>query len=200
MTSEDQSNEASTGTNEEPEEVTEEEHEHQDRPDEQPPFHLNRDGRPSGTPIPPGAETVDTETVTSPKSKRVMLRAERHDEVEISLVVSGMTKVPQRFTVVKRTETYFGPKLLLDPVDVDSSNWMLTCPGPNTQLILWKYITGTEDKWHAGRVPVSEVRARISDFESYEMCSVCGEPLKSMWHERLSVAGVCDTEEVNDVR
>lgn len=144
-------------------------------------------------PTPPGAEVIDTEPITTSSSKRVMLRAERHDEIEISLVVSGTPQIPKKLTVMQRTETYYGPQLTCIPADSDdNTNYMLTCPGPQSQLILWKYITGTENKWRTGVVPISEVQARIDEVKQYNLCEHCGKPLKDLWHERLSALGLCE--------
>jgi hypothetical protein len=153
-------------------------------------------GRSPRRPTPPGTETVGSEPATGYDSKTVMLRAERHDEIEITSVENGMRNVPERFVVVRRDETYYGPSLLLDRASEDhSENYELTCPGRNSQLMLWMAVTGKDDQWRNGWMPVSEVRAKIADIEQYNECDICGDPLKDIWHERLSAVGICDEVE-----
>lgn len=140
-----------------------------------------------------GDETAGTEPVADSRSKQVMLRAERHDTVEIVGWESPGPgeNWPHEFTVAKRNETYYGPCLVLHAeVDGEDQNYRLTCPGPNTHLLLWASLTDNEGfrhSWH----PIAEVRATIADVEQYNICDHCGEPLRNQWHERLSAIGAC---------
>jgi hypothetical protein len=160
---------------------------------------VSHTGRPKGAPTPPGSELIgDFRPSTTALSKRVMLDAERHDEVTITRALRGVTEVPEELTVIQRTDTYFGPKLMLHAeVDGEDQNWLLTCPGPQSQLILWKAVTGKHHQWRSSWIPVSEVRAKISGVEQYRICDHCGEPLRDLWHERLAVFGLCEGGDVN---
>lgn len=143
-------------------------------------------------------EHPETESVTTYDSKMVMLRAERHDQVDILSVEtklhSGRT-VPESLTVVRRTDPYFGPKLLLDGA---SENYLLTAPGPDTQLLLW---CGefADDGLRRGWQKLAEVTARFDDEQpQYDLCPMCGEPLKTLEHEREAAFGMCpNTDETN---
>jgi hypothetical protein len=155
------------------------------------------DTRPGDMPLPPGAELAGGGPVTHTGSKTVMLRAERDDEIEILQVVRGARNVPEESTVLRRTDAYFGPQLLLH-ADVDGAdqNWQLTCPGPNTHLILWKANTAKDGEWRDGWVPLSEVKAKLAAVEQYRMCDVCDRPIRGMWHARLSAVEACEGVEI----
>lgn len=158
---------------------------------DEPDFFLGATGRHPTMPTPPGADVEEGDVITEHRSKTVMLRAERHDEIEVSLVVNGQTHVPKEYTVVRRDDTYYGPSLTLHAeVDDEDRNYMLTCPGPNTQLILWQALSGKEGEWRSGWIPIAEVTAQIDGTEQYRICDECGEPLRGIWHERLAAFGV----------
>jgi hypothetical protein len=126
-----------------------------------------------------------------------MLDGERHDEIEIQQRVRGASEIPERLEITRRVVTYYGPELACTPVDDDASGtYRLTCPGPNSQLILWKTITGAEEYWKEGYAPIAEVKATLGDLEQYNICDHCGRPLRGLWHERLSAVGAC--EDVDD--
>lgn len=143
---------------------------------------------------PPSLRVADeslagTKPVTDSDAKTVMLRAERHDVLERTGVVERFTSaaLPRAFTVVQRTTTYYGPRLLLEAAD---ANWLLTAPGPDTQLLLWREHTddaGYRERWaHA-----AEITATIADTDQYDVCGQCGNPIRSAEHERLATLGEC---------
>lgn len=119
---------------------------------------------------------------TTPESKRVMLRAERKDTIAIE---DGPI---EEATVARRTDPYFGPKLLLH--HEETGNWMLTAPGPQSQLMLWEAVTNEND-FREGWEQWGEVRAGLLDTKQYDICSYCGEPIKTIDHERQSLFGAC---------
>lgn len=129
--------------------------------------------------------------VTDSRSKSVMLRAERKDRIVITDVdemydVGG--GIPDEFTVARRTQPYFGPKLLLD---TGAENYMLTAPGPNSQLLLWSPVKH-EDGGREGWRKMAEVQADFGDeLPQYDICSACNEPIKTMEHQREAAFGVC---------
>lgn len=177
--------------------------------DEQPDWYNGHDGRPGDMPTPPGAvlaqdgaRSSPSGTITTPLSKRVMLRAERHDEIEIGHVVNGFNRVPERYTVVERQACFHGVVLTLHgEIDGTDYNFQLTSPGPNTQLILWMSLTAPESPWRNGWVPIAEVTAHLADVEQYNVCKHCDRPIKDAWHERLSIFGACeglDSPEMGD--
>lgn len=158
--------------------------------EEFPNWHRGAHGRHPRMPSPPGSN-VDRDVITDASSKQVMLRAERKDDIEITLVVGGKNRIPKKYTVIQRTHTYYGPKLMLHAeFEGQDLNYQLTCPGPNTQLILWRSFTGVERRWRNGWIPIAEVTARITDTKQYRLCDECGEPIKGIWHERMEVFGI----------
>lgn len=129
--------------------------------------------------------------VTAYDSKMVALRAERHDEIlvnEVEHEFRPSSQFPDRFTVAQRTETYFGPKLLLDS---ETDNFLLTAPGPDSQLLLWKGEQSV-DGFRRGWLKLAEVRVEFGEsLPQYDLCPYCGEPLKTLEHERLAGFGEC---------
>lgn len=141
-------------------------------------------------------EHSDGEPLTEYDSKIVMLRAERHDVVEIQEVATELVpnvNVPEQFKVERRTSTYFGPKLLLEAA---GRNYLLTAPGPETQLLLWTAETGPDGfrkKWSK----TAEVTAKFADERpQYDLCPVCGEPMQTLEHEREAAFGTCPNAEL----
>ena len=136
-------------------------------------------------------DTPGEEPVTDYNSKIVMLRAERHDHLHISEVVTQLRQagdIPSEATVVRRTNPYFGPKLLLHSGD---TNYLLTAPGPDTQLLLWYpklNANGERCDWEK----LAEVKAAFADDQpQYDLCSECGEPMQTLEHERRAAMGQC---------
>lgn len=136
-------------------------------------------------------EIDGTDPETNHQSKRVMIRSERHDTVEITDVVQGSWDLPKRYTVVQRKRTYYGPCLILYNEDSTGVNYRLTCPGPDTQLLLWQSV-GDEEGRIQTWAKVAEVQADIVDTEQYQICEHCDEPLKTLEHERLAIFGACE--------
>lgn len=124
-------------------------------------------------------------------SKMVMLRAERGDMVQIVDVVTRLDRdedVPSETTVVKRTTPYFGPKLVLA---ADEESYLLTAPGPDTQLLLWvgNYLD-TDERY--GWNKLAEVTAQFADDQpQYDLCPECGQPIQTIEHERKAAVGRC---------
>lgn len=131
------------------------------------------------------------EPTTTYDSKIVMLRAERHDRIRIENVVTSISPgqaIPDELTVVKRTTAYFGPKLVAESA---GSNYLLTAPGPSSQLVLWHTNEGPDGlrgEWEK----LAEVTAKFEDDQpQYDLCPICGEPLKTLEHEREAAFGSC---------
>lgn len=120
-------------------------------------------------------------TETSYDSKKVAMRAEAGD----SVVLEGYGE----FTVVRRSDPYFGPKITLAPAEADAEfNVMLTAPGPDSQLQLW-WPERDDPGWRSGWVRGAEVTAKLVDTKQYDICS-CGEPIKSAEHAKRSLMRV----------
>lgn len=133
----------------------------------------------------------DASPITENSSKSLMIKATRGDEISISEVVEHFEpqyEIPQKVEVVHRTETYYGPKL---ETESNGSHYLITAPGPNVQLIFWKAITDGEGylkRWEQ----IGEVKADFTDnIPQYDICQNCGEPLKSVEHERLAAFNSC---------
>ena len=135
--------------------------------------------------VDPGPPTTDY------GSKMVMLRAERHDEIHVSEIRTQIQQgadIPSKATVVKRSTPYFGPKLVLTD---DEQSYLLTAPGPDTQLLLW---VGNEsdDGERYGWNKLAEVTAQFADDQpQYDLCPECGQPMQTIEHERKAAVGQC---------
>jgi hypothetical protein len=131
------------------------------------------------------------EPVTEYSSKMVMLRAERHDIVQILDVHSRFRQsvdIPSEATVKKRSTPYYGPKIVLSGED---RSYLLTAPGPDSHLILWKgkYL---DDGERYGWEKLAEVSAQFADDQpQYDLCPECGNPLQTLEHERKAAVGRC---------
>lgn len=117
--------------------------------------------------------------VTDYDSKTVMLRAERGDKIAVEDY--GM------MTVAKRTQPYFGPRLILYDEESDQ-NWQLTSPGPASQLQIWESVTD-EDGFREGWRKAAEVTAELVETKQYDICA-CGEPVKTQEHARMAYLGI----------
>lgn len=128
---------------------------------------------------------------TEYSSKMVMLRAERGDNIQVIDVVTRLTQngdIPSETTVVRRTTPYFGPKLVLT---ADEESYLLTAPGPDTQLLLWSgnYLADGE---RYGWDKLAEVTTQFADDQpQYDLCPECGQPIQTMEHERKAAVGRC---------
>lgn len=130
------------------------------------------------------AGTIDGNPKTNPETKRVMVRAERKDELEITAVDSHLEEVsvPDTVTVVQRLMTYYGPKLR---VEADDEQYLVTAPGPDTQALLWHQ---RDSAWHKA----AEIRLDFTgSLPEYDICPDCGEPLSTIAHERRAAIGAC---------
>lgn len=111
---------------------------------------------------------------TSHESKKVMMRAEHRDEINVETL--GLCEV------VQRIHTYYGPKLRIEPITEErSKQYILHAPGPRSELQL-SSVSGKE---------LRNVSAEIEDVKQYDICLECGEPLKTTEHRRESVIGAC---------
>lgn len=118
-----------------------------------------------------------TEREATFNSKRVMIRAENGDSIKIG---------DNEYFVDRRSETFYGPKLWLHPVD-GSEQVKLTAPGMNHDLQLWHL---EEDESGFPRwCPGEEVSAELVDYEQYVVCD-CGEPIKDSAHYTWASFGV----------
>lgn len=134
--------------------------------------------------------------VTSYDSQTVMLAAERDDIISITETVKHLDtyyETPEEVTVLKRTETYYGPELLVHAiVEGHDRNYLLTAPGPSSHLCLWageiNEVTSKRTNWY----PAAEVSA-VLDTEQppFESCDQCGELIRTIYHERESILGQC---------
>lgn len=140
-----------------------------------------------------GAKRVNT--VTDYDSKTVMLAAERKDRIHITEAVRRFeddVAVPGNLSVIKRSEAYYGPELLVHAeVDGQESNFLLNAPGPDCHLFLWAGET-TDSNKRKGWFPAAEVKAVLSTEQPpYEKCDQCGELIRTIQHEREAVIGQC---------
>ena len=123
------------------------------------------------------------EPTTDYDSKLVMIRGERGDTIDIDRY--------GEWAVTRRTDAYFGPKLLLAPENSDrASNVLLTAPGPDRHLYLW-FPKDVVDGFQSGWVFEAEVTAELVDTKKYPICTACGEPMKTLEHQREAAFGVC---------
>lgn len=140
-------------------------------------------------------EMDGTKPITDRDSKMVMLRAERSDQLKITRVISEFetaTTIPDEFEVQQRVSTYYGTELLLESTASENrEKYLLTAPGPDTFLYLWASRTDS-DGFREGWSVVSEIKAKFSDeMPQYSICDNCGEPIKSLEHEKLAVMDSC---------
>lgn len=148
-------------------------------------------GHPTET-RPPGTQLAGEGPATTEENKKVMLRAEKGDEVVINQPLRGVPNLPERLTVIRRVETYHGPEIVTKAeLGGETQSYLLTCPGPESQVIVWEAVTGKDNKWRNGWAPIAEVRTELGDVEQYRICKHCGDPIEDQWHARLSVIGRC---------
>ena len=140
--------------------------------------------------FPNTSQTTGLGSDTDSNSKAVMLRGEYDDVVHIEKVISSAAStvtVPSEFTILQRQQTYYGPELELTDNDC---RWLLTAPAPDTQLLLWQAIetsTGYIEGWER----VAEVKASLKEPGQYDICPQCGNPIKTIEHEREAAIGIC---------
>ncbi len=119
------------------------------------------------------------EPETDPETKRAVLLAENEDTIRVDTLGECM--------VVQRHDTYYGPKLRIEPEDEDEDDqYLLTAPGPQSELLLWEQDRDAL-KWQVQ----AEVTAELVDWEQYDICEQCGNPLKTIRHRRRRAIGAC---------
>lgn len=128
---------------------------------------------------------------TEYESKMVMLRAERHDRIQVLDVVTRLqhgVKIPSKLRVVKRSTPYFGPKLILSD---DHQQFQLTAPGPDSQLLLWRaHDVGSGERY--GWEKIAEVTVQFADDQpQYDLCPECGQPMQTIEHQRKAAVNRC---------
>lgn len=141
-------------------------------------------------------ETEGQGPVTDYDSKTVMMAAERHDNIEITEVIDLIEEpshLPENVSVVKRTDTFYGPELLVhSSKDGTDYNYLLTAPGPGTHLCLWAGNISEESGKRKAWYPAAEVKATLAaEQPPYEKCTHCGELIRTIHHEREAVLGQC---------
>lgn len=104
-----------------------------------------------------------------------MMRAEHGDEIRVDGF--GVCEV------VQRQLTYYGPKLRIQP-EAGDRQYLLHAPGPSAELELT-----TPQGETVGRYP-----AALEGTKKYDMCLHCGEPIKTVEHQRRSAIGACGLE------
>ena len=114
------------------------------------------------------------EPATTNQNKTVMLRAEKGDHI----VIGG-----DRYKVIRRTHTYYGPSLMLRQ---DGQRHKLFAPSPARQLELWEHC---DDHAAGGYRKLAEVDAELEEGKQYDICSNCGEPIRTAEHETAALFG-----------
>lgn len=134
---------------------------------------------------------VGTEPITDQTSKNVMLCAERQDRLlidEVHRTITHSADPPDSITVSERSQTYYGPKLMGSS---SNDNWMLTSPGPDSHLLLWR-ATSDSGEYQSGWEKIAEVSVCLGDdTPQYDLCPQCGDPLRTLEHEREALTGAC---------
>lgn len=129
---------------------------------------------------------------TDQSSKQLMLCGETQDEVGISTVeerLSDNLEIPDELIIKQRTNTYYGPKLLV--ISNSGKEHLITAPGPDSHLLLWA--GNQNDRGNRrGWIKLAEVTAHLIDDKSrYHLCQQCNEPLQTADHQRLAAIGQC---------
>ena len=128
-------------------------------------------------------------TETTYLTKRVLMRAEHKDELEMHEASASdyNGNIPERVVVVKRDQTYYGPRLRVEPLDADEQ-YILTIPGPKSEAILW-HLTD------AGWKEMVEVSLDFGEsIPQYDICLYCNEPLSTVAHRRRAAVGACQRD------
>ncbi len=146
--------------------------------------------------------SFDGEPKTDSDSKTVLIAGERNDRVEITNIVSQIdseTTIPSELSILRRSQRYYGPELLLhSKIDGADRNFLLTAPGPTDQLQLWA-AQQTDGSRRQGWTAIAEVHAVLAaEQPPYEVCDQCGEEIRTIEHERMSVLGRCQRGGVAD--
>lgn len=136
-----------------------------------------------------------TDTLADPNSKRALLRGESGDILEVAEVHKGMRRIPEKFEVAGRSNTYYGPILKLqvpeaEDYDGDQHGYRLTCPGPDSRPILWRAVTDPEG-FVQSRTKIAKVSVEITNLSGYDVCEQCEEPIQDPMHRSLAKLGEC---------
>ena len=132
------------------------------------------------------ANNLTTDTKTSYSTKRVLMRAEHKDEIKIisESVSPRKSDTPDEALVVKRSLTYYGPKLRIESFDT-GEQYLLTMPGPDSEAMLWEL---RDTGWEK----LAEVSLEFGDhIPNYDFCLHCNEPLSTVAHRRRAAIGDC---------
>lgn len=121
-------------------------------------------------------EVFQTKPETDTKCKKVPLRGERGDTVAIE----GYGEME----VVRRLGTYYGTVLQVRD-DVEEQQYELFARDPREQLRLFERVQD-EEGYVVGLRDLGEVKAELRTGGQYDICD-CGEPIKTMEHDRLAV-------------
>ena len=135
------------------------------------------------------ATNPTTDTETSYPTKRVLMRAEHKDEVKIhgASVTARKNNIPDEALVVKRSLTYYGPKLRIESLDT-GEQYLLTVPSPDSEAMLWEL---GDTGWER----LAEVSLEFGDhIPNYDFCLHCNEPLSTVAHRRRAAIGACTND------
>lgn len=119
------------------------------------------------------------------ETKRVFLRADRSDEVDIlppGSVEGG--KPIDTVVIVERNLTYSGPRLRAESRE-DGTIRLLTAPGPRSPAQVW---VKTDSEWREGYIAELEFNGEVPH---HDICLRCNEPLKTAEHRRRAAIGAC---------
>lgn len=146
-------------------------------------------------------KTFSGEPLTDYDSKTVMIAAERNDDIQIEEVVTRLddtVQIPETVSVIKREETYYGPELMVHcSFNGNDRNYLLNAPGPSSQLRLWSGQRSGDGR-RSGWTEVAEVKAVLTaEQPPYEVCSQCGEQIRTIEHEREAAIGQCSRVQTN---
>lgn len=146
--------------------------------------------------------SYDGEPKTDSDSKTVLIAGERHDTIEITEIVSQIdpdVTIPSELSVIRREQRYYGPELLLhSETGGTDQNFLLTAPGPTSQLRLWAAQRSDATR-RSGWTAVAEVQAVLAaEQPPYEVCDQCGEEIRTIEHERMSVLSQCQRQGTAD--
>lgn len=154
-------------------------------------------GRLEGSPDRPVKLSMDgNEPITDYKSKTVMMAAERNDIICIVDAVNlfhERVQLPDEVSVLKRTDTYYGPELMVhSAIDGKDENFLINAPGPGSYLHLWEMKTNKQEDCRTGWRLAAEIKAALAaEQPPYQTCESCGEIIRTIEHERKSVLGTC---------
>lgn len=147
----------------------------------------------------PGSQEVQGGCREEYDSGTVMIAAERGDNIVLTSIVNRQRErceLPEEMSVIRRSEKYYGPELLLhDEVEGENRNYLLTAPGPNSDLQLWVgklSKEGVRRSWEKAAIVKASLAA---EQPPYELCEQCGEPIRSIEHDRKAVTGHCSRAE-----